>query len=236
MRQRGTAFRRVMLAVALTACAAPAAAAGTSIEGTVTIFEKQGKPKARDDGVVVFLDELEHPESPKPPEAHAVLRQSHKQFTPEVLPVVVGTTVEFPNEDTVFHNVFSLSRVKPFDLGLYAQGESRSVTFDQPGLVKVYCNIHPQMVASILVLANPHFAVTDAQGRFVISGVPLGKAKVRSWYARSRSSQEREVVVTPEGIKDLNLTILENLRFEIQEETVSVEHKNKLGQDYPKRY
>ena len=236
MRQRGTAARRVVVALALTACAAPAAADAPSIEGTVTIFEKPGTPKARNDGVIVFLDELEHPASPKMPEAHAVLRQSNKQFTPEVLPVVVGTTVEFPNKDIVFHNVFSLSRVKPFDLGLYAQGESRSVTFDQPGLVKVYCNIHPQMVASILVLANPYFAVTDAQGRFIISGMPVGKATVRSWYARSHSSPEREVTVTPEGIKDLNLALVENLRFEIQEETVSVEHKNKLGQDYPKRY
>ena len=153
-----------------------------------------------------------------------------------MLPVVVGTTVDFPNEDTIYHNVFSLSKAKPFDLGIYEQGGNRAVTFDQPGLVKVYCNIHPNMVAYILVLANPYFTTTDQRGHFAIHDAPLGAAKVRSWYPFSREQAERKVIVAAQGIQDLNFNLVEGFRLEIHEESVSIQHKNKLGQDYPDTY
>lgn len=212
------------------------AADAPSIQGTVIILDREGKPKAHHDGVVVFLDELERPAPFVPPTAHAAIRQANKTFLPETLPIVVGTTVEFPNDDTIYHNVFSLSKAKPFDLGLYAQGESKPVTFDQPGLVKVYCNIHPDMVANILVLSNPHFIITEASGRFVIPDVPLGAATVRSWYARSREHPQAHIVVTAQGIQDLNFQVAEEVRLQIQEETIAVQHKNKWGQDYPAKY
>ena len=212
------------------------AAPGPAIEGRVTIVDREGKPKPRHDVAVVFLDELEHPTRFAVPTQHAAIRQTNKRFDPEVLPILVGTTVDFPNDDTIFHNVFSLSKARPFDLGIYAQGTSRSVTFSQPGLVKVYCNIHPQMIAYILVLSNPHFTATDLQGRFVLPDVPLGEATVRSWYPASREQPEQKVVVTAQGIQDLNLNIVESLRFEIREETIAIQHKNKWGQDYPAKY
>src|SRR5256885_13468033 len=96
-------------------------------------------------------------------------------FTPPVLPIMQGTTVEFPNDDPIFHNVFSLSKTKPFDLGLYKRGTNKSVTFDQPGLVKVYCNIHEKMIGYIAVLENPYFTLTDKEGKFKIADVPPGK-------------------------------------------------------------
>ena len=212
------------------------AAGGPTVEGTVTILDREGKPKPHHEGVVVFLDELGHPTDVPAPTTHATIRQKDKRFDPEILPIVVGTTVDFPNDDTVFHNVFSLSKAKPFDLGLYEQGASKSVTFDQPGLVKVYCNIHPNMVAYLLVLANPHLTMTDQGGHFAIPGVPLGAATVRSWYSRSREQPDRKVVVTVQGVQDLNFTVVEGLRLEIHEENVSIQHKNKLGQDYPAKY
>ena len=212
------------------------AAGGPTVEGTVTILDREGKPKSHHEGVVVFLDELAHPTDVPVPTAHATVRQRNKRFEPEVLPVVAGTTVDFPNEDTIYHNVFSLSKAKPFDLGLYEQGGSRSVTFDRPGLVKVYCNIHPNMVAYILVLANPDFTLTDSRGHFVIPDAPLGAATVRSWYPHSREQAERKIVVAAQGIQDLNFSLVEGLRLEIREESVSIQHKNKLGQDYPDKY
>lgn len=212
------------------------AAAGSSIQGRVTVLDREGKPKDRHDGVVVFLDELENlpQRDVRPP--LAIIRQINKRFVPDTLPILVGTTVDFPNGDTIYHNVFSLSKVKPFDLGLYAQGESQSVTFDQPGLVKVYCNIHSDMVANILVLPNPYFTTSDKEGRFVIADVPLRAATVRGWHPRSRRHPERKVVITAQGIQDLNLLLVEDLRLEIREETLSIKHKNKWGQDYPAQY
>ena len=212
------------------------AGGGPLVEGRVTILDREGHPKAEHDGVVVFLDELEHPPPLAPPQARPAIRQVHKSFIPGVLPVLAGTTIEFPNDDTVYHNVFSLSRAKPFDLGLYEQGGSQSVTFDQPGLVKVYCNIHPQMVAYVLVLANPYFTMTDREGRFIIADVPLGNATVRAWYPLTRDQPERPIKVGPEGIQDLNLQLIEQLNLEIREEIVPLTHKNKLGQEYPARY
>lgn len=212
------------------------AAGGPSIEGAVTILDREGTLKRHHEGVVVFVDEVERPRSVSTPTAHAVVRQQHKRFDPEVLPIVVGTTVDFPNDDTIYHNVFSLSKAKPFDLGIYEQGGSRSVTFDQPGLVKLYCNIHSQMAAYILVLPNAYFAMTDPHGRFVIADAPLGTATVRAWYPRSREQPERKVVVTARGIQNLDFSVVESLRLEIREETISLEHKNKWGQDYPAKY
>ena len=95
--------------------------------------------------------------------------------------VETGTTVEFPNDDRIFHNVFSLSQAAKFDLGLYKSGASKRVTFGAPGVVDVYCNIHPDMAATIKVVDSHHFAVTDADGRFRIEGVPAGTHRYVAW-------------------------------------------------------
>lgn len=208
-----------------------------SITGTVKIIDKNGAVKGDYSGVVVFLDEFEQPlRFPSPPSKPKTIQQVNKRFIPEVLAVVAGTTVDFPNNDTIYHNVFSLSKTQPFDLGLYSYGSSKSVKFDRLGLVKVYCNIHPQMLAYILVLANPYFTVTDSNGHFTLSNVPLGAVTIRTWYPRSQQFPEKRVVVTSQGINNLDLTLVENVQFQIQEETISIEHKNKWGQDYPEKY
>jgi plastocyanin len=112
------------------------------------------------------------------------LRQRDERFAPHVLPVLAGTTVEFPNDDDVFHNVFSLSSAKTFDLGRYARGSSRSVTFPTAGVVQVFCHIHADMSGIVLVLDNPLFVVPGPDGRFVIDGVPPGAYRLVAWHER----------------------------------------------------
>jgi len=115
-------------------------------------------------------------------------------FLPHVLPVVVGTTVEWPNNDDIFHNVFSTSEAKPFDLGLYKHPEVKRVTFDKPGRVDVFCSIHTSMNCIILVLENPHFAATDEKGRYTIADVPAGAYKLKAWH-KQLPGQVRDITV-----------------------------------------
>jgi plastocyanin len=124
---------------------------------------------------------------PTPP----AIAQQKLSFTPHVLAVVKGTTVEFPNEDTVFHNVFSLSKVASFDLGRYPRGASKSVRFTTPGIVKVFCHIHSDMSAIIVVLDNPYFTSPDSQGQFVLDGIPPGQYRVVAWHERARLLSHR---------------------------------------------
>ena len=125
------------------------------------------------------------------PDTGLLLRQHGERFVPHVLPVIRGTTVEFPNDDPLFHNVFSLSHAKAFDLGRYPRGASRSVTFDRGGIVQVFCHIHSDMSAVVLVLDNPHFAVPDAEGRYSIPRLPPGDYTVVAWHERIRPIAHR---------------------------------------------
>lgn len=116
------------------------------------------------------------------PAGRAQIRQKNQTFVPHLLAVTTGTTVDFPNDDTIYHNVFSLSKTRRFDLGRYAVGRSKSVTFNKPGVVRVFCDIHSEMSAFILVMPHRFFAVTDTDGRFRIEGVPPGTYQVTAWY------------------------------------------------------
>ncbi len=113
-----------------------------------------------------------------------VIRQVDEQFVPHVVAITAGSTVEFPNDDMLFHNVFSLSRAAVFDLGRYPRGRSKSRVFDEPGIVKVYCHLHSHMSALIRVFDHPHFAIPDADGRFAIAGLSGGTHRVVAWHER----------------------------------------------------
>jgi plastocyanin len=140
-----------------------------------------------------------------------VMDQRNLEFVPHVLPVLVGATVDFPNNDKVDHNVFSMSRTKKFNLGSYPAGKSKSVVFDKPGIVELRCDVHAEMAAYILVMKNPYFAVTDKQGRFEIpatghldkiglSGVKdlaPGKYFVKTWHEKLKT--QKQAVVVPEN-------------------------------------
>lgn len=133
--------------------------------------------------IVVYIEGFEFGRS-NSNGATAVLDQVNERFVPHVLPIMVGTVVQFLNSDEVYHNVFSFSPAKSFDLGRYKRGKSRAVTFDKPGVVKVYCDIHTHMNAFVIVLQNPFFAVTDDNGNFEIKGVPPGKYTLKAWHGR----------------------------------------------------
>ena len=118
--------------------------------------------------------------------AVAAMAQLRERFDPHVLPVLQGTRVEFPNYDDVYHNVFSLSRARTFDLGRYPKGATRAITFDRPGVVQVFCHIHADMSAIVMVLPNAFFAAPDPTGRFVMENVPAGEYTIVGWHERTR--------------------------------------------------
>ena len=124
--------------------------------------------------------------------------QRNETFVPRVLAIVAGTTVDFPNSDVTYHNVFSFSKTRSFDLGRYAVGRSRSVRFDRPGIVRVFCDIHSHMSAFVLVFAHRYFAVTDEDGDYRIDDIPPGTYTVSAW-RESDPLQSRRVVATEEG-------------------------------------
>ena len=141
-----------------------------AVSGTVA-----GGGSAGPGGAVIFLKRLDAPTPrPKPGKTRTVV-QKDKRFEPRVLAVTVGTTVDFRNDDPLFHNVFSLSRPNDFDLGLYKGGTSKSETFESPGAVQLLCNIHSSMQAYVYVVDSPWFAQAEAAGRFTIKGVPAGE-------------------------------------------------------------
>jgi plastocyanin len=155
-------------------CLLAARAEAATVTGAVTVGGRVPS------GAVVYLEAQVQPPPTTP--AHMVMDQKDLAFVPGILPVVVGTVVDFRNSDDVEHNVFSPSDpVKRFDLGTYRRGESRSVVFDQVGEVLVLCNIHMEMAASILVLRDPFFARAGADGRYRIDGVPAGAYTLRVW-------------------------------------------------------
>jgi plastocyanin len=124
-----------------------------------------------------------------------VVEQRGRTFAPHLLAVPVGSTVAFPNFDSIFHNVFSISPTAPFDLGLYKNGESRAVTFKKEGIVRVGCNLHSQMAAYVIVVAAPHYAVSDDAGTFAFHALAPGKYKMKAWSERSAQPLTTELIV-----------------------------------------
>ena len=147
---------------------------------------------------VVYLDPAPRAAFDAREEPRARMDQQDETFIPHVLAIVAGTVVDFPNNDETYHNVFSLSREKTFDLGRYAAGRSKAVRFDRPGIVRVFCDIHAHMSAFILVFSHRYFAVTDDEGRYRLENVPPGRYNVVAWN-ESTSRQMRQVVVSDGG-------------------------------------
>ena len=128
--------------------------------------------------VAIWLDA---PRLSPPPPVRAAMQQRDRHLVPDVLIVPVGSTVEFPNLDPIFHNIFSLSPARPFDLGYYPEGKSRNVTFSRTGIVQVYCHIHPEMYGVVVVTSSPWFAQPASDGTFLWPDVPAGKYRLMMW-------------------------------------------------------
>jgi plastocyanin len=165
---------------------------------------KLGTIVGRVDGVsdaIVYIEDIV-----QPVRASAAMKQEGKQFLPPVLVVTKGTTVAFPNRDAIFHNVFSPSPDNSFDLGSYKQGESRSVTMNQSGVVTVYCNMHPQMVGHILVVPNGKYVRTGKDGFFRLADVPPGPHRVVAWAPNAKPSVV-STTVSPDQVATIEMTV-----------------------------
>ena len=201
---------------------APAAPKTQLVQGKVSFKEKSlfGESDVQAKNAVVFVAQVDGP-PPAPPRAHPKMLQKDKSFDPRLLVVTQGTLVDFENDDLVFHNVFSLSRGNEFDLGVYRRGVTKSVRFDHPGVVDVFCNIHPDMIASILVLQNAHYAKVAEDGSFKLE-VPKGKYELVAYW--DRGVMERQ----PIEVADKPLTV----DFTLLDAGQNRHHLNKYGQQY----
>ena len=155
--------------------------------GVVTLEPAQGKWK---------------PRAPK----DRVMEQRNRDFAPKVLVVRLGSTVSFPNFDTVYHNVFSRSDARAFDLGIYKNGQSRELTFDKEGIVRLGCNLHANMSGYIVVVNAPHYAITDDKGAFKFKSLPPGKYKLKAWSEKSLQPTVREITIAPDD-NTVNLSV-----------------------------
>jgi plastocyanin len=197
------------------------------VTGKVTVFQKKlfGKLKKKKDmsGVVVYITGFK---SVAPKEIPDIV-QKDKHFSPRILPVVAGQKVRFPNYDKIYHNVFSISPIKSFDLGQYKSTEPpKLVTFEKPGLVPVYCNIHPQMLTYVIVLENTAYDLTDKDGTFRIRDILPGTYTVNAWLSKAKRVSQ-EIVIQPGQEIEVHLGLKEVLKMK--------SHKRKDGSDYPKK-
>jgi plastocyanin len=203
-----------------------------SVSGSVALTDSRDPVVRRHDfkGVVVWLEPADGDPPRKIPSRHYVMEQKDKHFKPHVLAIPVGATVDFPNKDPIFHSVFSNYDGQKFDVNLYKPNTSRDVVFKKPGIVRVFCNIHPTMGAVIAVLDTPWFAVTDAAGGFEIRDVPPGNYKVHIFHERA-TDETLNALVRAVGVES-GAVRLPSIRIS-ETGYIPAPHKNKWDRDYP---
>jgi plastocyanin len=209
---------RGVIAIAFLLLPAAAALAG-SVSGVIRTAVPAG---ARPATAVVYAEPMDVAAPRRP--GRFTLRQKNKTFQPSVLAIPVGSTVDFPNDDLIFHNVFSLAGPQPFDLGLYRAGESRSRTFTAAAAYRVFCNIHPQMTALIVVVPTAYVTLAGPDGRYTLD-LPPGRYRVTALSDRAQAvTAEITSLAGASAAPDLTLD---------ESSFVSSTHKNKHGLDYP---
>jgi plastocyanin len=202
---------------------------GATVSGTVELRDSRVDSVTRGkdySGVVLSLKAVNQPAATSG--QRFTMLQKNKMFTPHILPVVTGSTIDFPNGDPIFHNAFSTYSGQIFDVGLYSPGTSRSVRFLKPGIVRVFCNIHPSMSSIILVLTTPYFVVTPRDGSFRLD-VPPGSYDLTVFNERSTEqvlqALTRRILVTADGTRLPPIAVSEA-------GYLMAPHKNKYGKDY----
>jgi len=218
----------------LMVCGGLASAQEVTVTADVALVNGWKKSKARKAGnVVLWLTSVggaATPSSPPQPDSNRPrLVQKNKSFEPHVLVVPVGSSVEFPNRDPFFHNVFSLFEGKRFDLGLYEAGSTRNVVFDKPGISYIFCNIHSEMSAVVIAVSSPYYGISDQSGRVAIPHVPTGRYTLRIWYEDALPEElnnlTREVKISPDA------STLGAMRLPVT--NMPPGHQNMYGRDYP---
>jgi plastocyanin len=192
-----------------------------TLAGRVTLI-KNGAPVPDASQVVVWLEGARRSAEGG---VRASMKSEKKRFTPRVIVVSRQGLVDFPNVDPIYHNVFSVSGANRFDLGLYRAGASKEKKFEESGLVRVYCNIHPQMVGFVMVVDSDFAAVTGADGSFRFEGVPIGPARLRLWHEEAAETAEVALSVRPR-FETNTAPRLDVSGYKPQP------HKNKYGKDY----
>ena len=212
-----------MRAVLLTAALLVSGASGAAtIEGTLALFSGGEALRATEAADAIVYYRPKTPVVAKPSADPVLMVTRRKQFVPHVLAVAAGTTVRFPNEDPILHNVFSHSPNNTFDAGLYGAGDGWTQKFDAPGLVKVFCNVHHSMYGYVLVLDTPFFVRPDAQGHFELAGVPDGDGEIVAFHDRGDPHRER---ITIAGDRKVDI------RLDLDQRKVPP-HMNKFGKPY----
>ena len=213
---------RVLTILAALAALAPAAHAGPTgtIRGHVTVRDTDGKP-ATGAEVIVYVVGFTEPGDPKATPAR--IAQQGRKFVPELVAITVGERVSFPNMDSFLHNVFSQSAARPFDLGSFRKGDAKTKDFPKPGVIDVYCNIHPEMAATILVLPNRHHVRADDAGNYVLDGVPPGHWTLFAYTRRATRPASAPVVVEAGKTVQADLSLVRG---------PEPEHLNKYGERY----
>ena len=197
--------------------------AASRIAGRIVILEKDNKASPDLGDAVLYLEGRPAPTDVAKP-VTVEIAITDKVYAPHVVVVPVGSTVRFPNHDPFNHNVFSVSEPNTFDLGLYGRGQSKSQTFEHPGLVRIYCNVHPRMVAYVLVMANKYYVQPGQDGRFTIENVPPGRHRLHVWHERIPSEVIKDVTAGAGG--DLQIALnARGYRWQ--------PHRNKYGRNYP---
>lgn len=197
------------------------------ISGSVAFLSKRGQ-KPRVDDSVVWLEPVKVKGLPKVTPGTFSVASRSKTLLPHIVVVPVGSTVSFPNEDTITHNLFSVSKPNDFDLGFYKRGTSMTKTFASPGIVNVYCNVHPDMSAVVHVMTTPYFTKASAQGAWVITGVVPGTYRLNAWNEIGGSVIADVEVSKTGAVGQLNLTI-------DTREHRKTRHLNKEGKPYATR-
>ena len=206
---------------------------GAMVSGHVQlVFSNELSVRKHQDysGVVVWLEPLSGLPVLRTKPTHVEMIQKDKTFSPHVLPIMIGTTVDFPNYDPIFHNAFSNYNGQIFDIGLYPPGTSKSIVFRREGVVRVFCNIHPTMTAVIVVLQSPYFCVSNKNGDLQMIGVPAGSYRMHVFHERATEQMlaalTKIVEISDERIQLPQISVSESGYLQLP-------HQNKYGKEYP---
>ena len=206
---------------------------GAIVNGHVQlVFSNDPSVKKHQDysGVLVWLEPLSGLPVLRTKPTHVEMIQKDKTFSPHVLPIMIGTTVDFPNYDPIFHNAFSNYNGQIFDIGLYPPGTSKSIVFRREGVVRVFCNIHPTMTAVIVVLQSPYFCVSNKNGDLQMIGVPAGSYRMHVFHERATEQMlaalTKIVEISDERIQLPQISVSESGYLQLP-------HQNKYGKEYP---